>query len=124
MRDSNSNGQSREEHFRPISRPSYGAEAFSALKTDLCDGCGCGVRWVTVREAADMYNTDVQDIVFLISQSRVHARAGFSRLMQVCRDSLAICFEYRRTRLLDSHFDIEAITRSFSSDIHRTDARA
>ena len=97
-----------------IHRPATSKESFVNGRKHFCTYCMLDVEWVTVREAAAVFNTDAQDIVYLIERSELHVRTGISEPLFVCRNSLFDCFERRKTRLLDSHFELAISQSSFS----------
>jgi hypothetical protein len=69
-----------------------------------CLVCGKPVELLTQEAAAELFNTDTQDIEFLAKHGdlhRIHNRTG--RVM-ICSISLFECFESRQTRLLASHY--------------------
>lgn len=97
-----------------IRKPVGVIKSFTSSRKHLCIHCTLDVEWVTVREAAEVFNTDAQDIVYLVERREIHVRTGISETLFVCRNSLFDCFESRKTRLLDSHFEIEISRSSFS----------
>ena len=82
------------------------AEAF-------CARCLRVTRLATIVQCANEFNTDVQDIVYLLETGVIHSIERREAAIAVCRASLVECFETRRTRLLDSYFEI-AVERSMS----------
>lgn len=98
--------------FEPVPRPKF--VTFSTERSNVfCPWCGDIVDIVSVTEAAEAFNTDVQDIRFLLNAGEIHALRQDAVVAAVCRSSLEDCFERRRTRLLDSHFEY-AIEQSIS----------
>jgi len=89
----------------PIPRP--GAVSFSNDRsTVFCPWCNEIVELFSALEAASRFNTDLQDIRFLLNSGEVHALREDSAAIAICGRSLEACFETRRTRLLDSHFEL------------------
>jgi hypothetical protein len=109
MQDFNSYEESEKDISKapPIERPSTGAKIFRNSNSVFCSLCMRAVDLLTVAEAADLFRTDVQDIQYLAKQALVHPFSNRIGVLMICRDSLFACFENRRTRLLDSHFEIE-----------------
>ena len=91
---------------RPINKPSASTFSTKSERT-FCPVCTDIVELLGVIDAAREFNTDIQDILFLLEQGNIHAVQRRTRVVAVCRNSLVECFEERRTRLLDSHFEIE-----------------
>lgn len=123
MQDINSNGflaKGIVEKGKPedvhIQRPITSKESFVNARKHFCTYCMLDVEWVTVREAAEVFNTDAQDIAYLIERSELHIRKGISEPFFVCRNSLFDCFDRRKTRLLDSHFELAISRSSFSAE--------
>ena len=111
MYDSNLSPSSRENLLQtgvesnPIERPS--SVTFSTHRSRVfCSHCQQIVTVVTVAEAARLFNTDLQDIQFLLGKDDIHAVRQDQGVISICRASLENCFESRQTRLLDSHFEI------------------
>jgi len=123
MQDINSNGllakgineKGKAENVQ-IQRPTTSKESFVNGRKHFCTYCMLDVEWVTVREAAAVFNTDAQDIAYLIEGSELHIRKGISEPLFVCRNSLFDCFDRRKTRLLDSHFELAISRSSFSAE--------
>lgn len=89
----------------PIPRPR--AVSFSTDRSMVfCPWCNEIVELFNALEAADRFNTDLQDIRFLLNSGEVHALREDSAAIAICGRSLEACFEIRRTRLLDSHFEL------------------
>ena len=89
----------------PIPRPR--AVSFSTdNSTIFCPWCGEIVELSNAVEAAARFNTDLQDIRFLLNSGEIHALREDSATIAICGRSLEACFETRRTRLLDSHFEL------------------
>lgn len=61
---------------------------------------------MTPAEAAEAFNTDLQDIGFLLRKDEIHMIRRDPAVVSICRNSIEWCFESRQTRLLDSHFEI------------------
>lgn len=78
----------------------------------ICPLCDKVVDLLTFDAAAEMFKTDIQDIEFLAKSGEVHRIHNRKGVVMICSISLFECFEKRRTRLLDSHFDEDA-QRSF-----------
>lgn len=98
----------------PIPRP--GTVSFSTDRSELfCAGCGEIVKTVNALEAAARFNTDIQDIRFLLNSGEIHKLREDPAAIAICRRSLDTIFETRRTRLLDSHFEME-MKRSLSAE--------
>ena len=68
----------------------------------FCPVCAKQVELFSFEHAADLFNTDLQDITFLSEQGNVHPIHNRKGRLMVCSVSLFECFENRRTRLLDS----------------------
>jgi len=91
----------------PIERPA--AVTFSTHRSRVfCSHCQEIVTVITAVGAASLFNTDLQDIQFLLSKNEVHVVRQDPAVISICRKSLEHCFETRQTRLLDSHFEIAA----------------
>ena len=91
----------------PIERPA--AVTFSTTRSRVfCSHCQDIVAVVTAVDAASLFNTDLQDIRFLLSRNQIHAVSQDPAVISICRASLDDCFEKRQTRLLDSHFEVAA----------------
>ncbi|MEQ1762497.1 MAG: hypothetical protein ABL984_05040 [Pyrinomonadaceae bacterium] len=91
----------------PIERPSI--VTFSTTRSRLfCSHCQDIVTVLTAVAAASLFNTDLQDIQFLLSKHEIHTVRQDPAVMSICRVSLENCFEKRQTRLLDSHFEVAA----------------
>lgn len=78
----------------------------------FCVVCEKPVDLVGFQAAADLFNTDMQDIEFLASRSEIHRIHNRRGEVMICSASLFTVFEDRPTRLLDSHFTRE-IEKSF-----------
>ena len=90
---------------RPIERPA--AVSFASERSGVfCSTCQQIVVTVTVAEAAEAFNTDIQDIGFLLRKDEIHMIRRDPAVISICRNSIEWCFESRQTRLLDSHFEI------------------
>ena len=74
----------------------------------FCSECQQIVVTVTVAEAAHAFNTDIQDIGFLLRKDEIHMVRRDPSVISICRKSVEWCFESRQTRLLDPHFEIAA----------------
>jgi hypothetical protein len=93
--------------FGPIRRP--GSVSFHSDRSQtFCTECQQIVTGLTPAEAADAFNTDLQDIGFLLRKEEIHMirRDPTAISISICRDSIEWCFESRQTRLLNSHFEI------------------
>lgn len=112
MNDSNARSTKDEEiapegtYGSPIGRPK--TASFSTRSRVFCSLCQEIVGLVTAAEAAAEYNTDLQDIRFLLDRRDIHAVPRDPAVISICRNSLIACFDSRQTRLLDSHFEMEA----------------
>jgi hypothetical protein len=69
-----------------------------------CPICDKTVELLSFDAAAEVFNTDVQDIEFLAGNGSVHRVHNRKGKVMICSISLFDCFDKRRTRLLDSHF--------------------
>lgn len=91
----------------PIERPAV--VTFSTTRSRVfCSHCQQIVTLVTAGEAASLFNTDLQDIQFLLGKEEIHAVRQDPAVISICRRSLETCFESRQTRLLDSNFEVVA----------------
>ena len=90
----------------PIAKPSSSTFSTTGEKV-FCPGCNYIVELRGVIDAAREFSTDLQDILFLLERGEIHSVQRQTRVIAVCRNSLIQCFEKRRTRLLDSHFEME-----------------
>jgi len=89
---------------------------FRRTASAFCPACEKPVQLLSFSRAADMFNTDSQDINFLAKRGdlhRIHNRRGE---LMICSISLFDCFDTRETRLLDSHFEIE-MQKSFEANL-------
>jgi hypothetical protein len=91
----------------PIDRPAVVSFASDRSRV-FCSTCQQIVVTVTVAEAAEAFNTDIQDIGFLLRKDEIHMIRRDPAVVSICRRSVEWCFESRQTRLLDSHFEIVA----------------
>jgi hypothetical protein len=99
-------GSDERREYSPIPRPA--TVSFSTDRSEVfCAGCGEIVKTVNALEAADSFNTDLQDIRFLLNSGEIHKLREDPKGIAICRRSLDAIFETRRTRLLDSHFELE-----------------
>ena len=89
---------------RPI--PKSFSSGLSSPAQYFCAVCQEMVRFATLVEAADEYNTDLQDIKFLLAKEDIHTVPRDPAVISICCNSLEFCFESRQTRLLDSHFEL------------------
>lgn len=89
----------------PIGRPAVVSFASDRSRV-FCSTCRQIVVTVTVAEAAEAFNTDLQDIGFLLRKDEIHMIGRDPAVISICRNSVEWCFESRQTRLLDSHFEI------------------
>lgn len=90
---------------KPIDRPAVVSFASDRSRV-FCSTCQQIVVTVTVAEAAEAFNTDIQDIGFLLRKDEIHMIRRDPAVISICRNSVEWCFESRQTRLLDSHFEI------------------
>lgn len=93
--------------MKPNAQDSFGSE--SAQKLFLrrsghafCPVCSKEIELVSFTRAAELFNTDLQDIEFLAKSGDVHQIHNRKGILMVCSVSLFECFDNRRTRLLDS----------------------
>jgi hypothetical protein len=93
------------EFGKPIDRPTVVSFASDRSRV-FCSTCQQIVDTVTVAEAAEAFNTDIQDIGFLLRKDEIHMIRRDPAVISICRNSVEWCFESRQTRLLDSHFEI------------------
>lgn len=89
---------------KPIERPASVSFSTGSTQT-FCSECQQIVVTVTVAEAAEAFNTDIQDIGFLLRKGEIHMIRRDPAIISICRNSVEWCFESRQTRLLDSHFE-------------------
>ena len=89
----------------PIDRPAVVSFATDRSRV-FCSTCQQIVVTVTVAEAAEAFNTDLQDIGFLLRKDEIHMIGRDPAVISICRNSVEWCFESRQTRLLDSHFEM------------------
>ena len=89
---------------KPIERPAVVSFASNRSRV-FCSTCQQIVVTVTVAEAAEAFNTDIQDIGFLLRKDEIHMIGREPAVIFICRNSVEWCFESRQTRLLDSHFE-------------------
>src|SRR5688500_14595683 len=76
----------------PIARPA--AVTFSTHRSRVfCSHCQQIVTVITASEAARLYKTDLQDILFLLSKDEIHAVRQDPAVISICRVSLESCFE-------------------------------
>lgn len=68
----------------------------------FCPVCSKEIELLTFARAAELFNTDLQDIEFLAKSGDVHQIHNRKGILMVCSVSLFECFDNRRTRLLDS----------------------
>jgi hypothetical protein len=97
---------------KAISRPSVVSFASDRSRV-FCSTCQQIVVTVTVAEAAEAFNTDIQDIGFLLRKDEIHMIGRDPAVIFICRNSVEWCFESRQTRLLDSHFET-VVQQSFN----------
>lgn len=97
-----SNGSGR---LVPIRRPDPASFPSDRSQT-FCTECEQIVTGLTPAEAADAFNTDLQDIGFLLRKEEIHMIRRDPAVISICKNSIEWCFESRQTRLLDSHFEI------------------
>lgn len=67
-----------------------------------CPVCSKEIELLSFARAAELFNTDLQDIEFLAKSGDVHQIHNRKGILMVCSVSLFECFDNRRTRLLDS----------------------
>lgn len=91
--------------LRPIQRPAVVSFSTDRSQT-FCSECQRIVRTVNAAQAAQAFNTDLQDIGFLLKKDEIHMVRRDPAVISICRDSLEFSFESRQTRLLDSHFEV------------------
>ena len=68
----------------------------------FCPVCSKQVELISFNDAADLFNTDLQDIQFLTDRGEVHQVHNRKGKLMVCTVSLFECFDSRKTRLLDA----------------------
>lgn len=68
----------------------------------FCPVCAKQIELLSFARAAELFNTDLQDIEFLTKRGEVHQIHNRKGVLMVCSVSLFECFDNRRTRLLDS----------------------
>jgi len=68
----------------------------------FCLVCSKQVELIAFDDAASLFNTDLQDIQFLVKAGSVHQVHNRKGKVMACSISLFECFDNRRTRLLDS----------------------
>jgi hypothetical protein len=95
------------EFGKPIERPTLISFASDRSRV-FCSTCQQIVVTVTVAQAAEAFNTDIQDIGFLLRKDEIHMIRRDPAVISICRNSVEWCFESRQTRLLDSHFETVA----------------
>lgn len=99
-------GRGVHETYEPVPRPRN--ITFPTLRsTVFCPWCDEMAELVSASKAAEAFNTDLQDIQFLLDSGQIHSLKRDAAVVAICRTSLEACFEARRTRLLDSHFEIK-----------------
>jgi len=98
------NGPISGEFTNPIARPAVVSFTTDRSRT-FCSTCQQIVVTITVAEAAEAFNTDLQDIGFLLRKDEIHMIRRDPAVISICRNSVEWCFESRQTRLLDSHFE-------------------
>ncbi len=67
-----------------------------------CPVCAKQIELISFNDAADLFNTDLQDIEFLAKHGDLHQIHNRKGKLMICTVSLFECFDARRTRLLDS----------------------
>ena len=102
---SNNNVTQSSGEFGPIRRPLTASFPSDRSQT-FCTECQQIVTGMTPAEAAEAFNTDLQDIGFLLRKDEIHMIRRDPAVVSICRNSIEWCFESRQTRLLDSHFEI------------------
>lgn len=102
---SNETVHDRDRELDPIRLASYAG--FPPDRSRLyCSECKEVVTGMTPAEAAQAFNTDLQDIGFLLRKEDIHTVGRDPLALSICGTSIEWCFESRQTRLLDSHFEI------------------
>ena len=120
MHDSNLRPYGHENASRPngdmaaVLRPVFDPFPSDRSQT-FCTECQQIVTGLTPAEAAEAFNTDLQDIGFLLRKEEIHMIRRDPAVIAICRNSIEWCFESRQTRLLDSHFEL-AVQRTNSED--------
>lgn len=118
MQDFNSTFNSRSKFLGDRTKTESGrlrGQVISMPAIGYCRECGENVRMTTVAGAARSFRTDIQDICFLINRGMIHPAHPDRLRAFICVRSLEECFELRSTRLLDSHFEMEA-ARTMAGD--------
>ena len=92
--------------YEPISRP-VSVSFSTEQSTAFCRSCRDLVEIATAIEAATIFKTDLQDIRFLLDSGDIHLAQPRRPILAICKRSLEHCFETRKTRLLDSHFELK-----------------
>ena len=85
-------------------------------KSTFCPKCKKPVELLTFSRSAGLFKTDDQDIEFLAKRGDLHRLHNRNGELLICSNSLFDCFDTRKTRLLDSHFEIE-MHRSFGAKL-------
>lgn len=91
--------------LNPIRRPAIVSFSTDRSQT-FCSECQQIVTTVNAAQAAAAYNTDLQDIGFLLKKGEIHMVRRDPAVISICLASLEFSFESRQTRLLDSHFEV------------------
>lgn len=73
----------------------------------FCPLCAKQVELIDFQPAAELFNTDLQDIQYLTKSGAVHQIHNRKGKIMICSVSLFACFDNRKTRLLDSGFSSE-----------------
>ena len=85
----------------PFERSEGGKLSLRRSSHAFCPVCSKQVELLSFEQAAELFNTDLQDIEFLAKQGGIHQIHNRKGRLMVCSTSLFNCFDNRRTRLLD-----------------------
>lgn len=69
-----------------------------------CPVCTKQIELISFKDAASLFNTDMQDIEFLAKRGDLHQIHNRKGNVMICTVSLFECFEDRKTRLLDTGY--------------------
>lgn len=69
-----------------------------------CPVCTKQIELISFKDAAGLFNTDMQDIEFLAKRGDLHQIHNRKGKVMICSVSLFECFDSRRTRLLDTGY--------------------
>jgi len=75
-----------------------------------CSACEQVVTGLTIAEAAEDFDTDLQDIGLLLRKDEIHVIGRDPTSMSICRNSIEWCFESKQARLLDWDLEISGGT--------------